>query len=297
MTLSGFRATVAECWRELLPLGEEMEDVMLDLPIELLSNAHKTTIINMFIQANEYAARATGQFEHATTAIRLSKYLIAHFEKMEDFAAQGQAITDIANIFVCISKHEDAKFYFQKLRDLGVQHGCFTMECMSCIGLGEQALLEGFQTDGVDLLRNAVAASSLMIPGDNPLGYEMNSLQALAGALFDLNNIDEAEPLVLRMALLAKGVQLYTLEKMQLKSIFFTIRLHEARGRSKEAADELRVLVDLVHRHRAELSERPAELGHMMVDAATYLKILHPDTGDKQLSASLQRAIFQCSRP
>jgi hypothetical protein len=284
-------------WRELLPYGEEMEDVLLDFPVDMLPNEYKATILNMFIRANESAARATGHLVYATVGIRLNKYLIGHLQEMRNFAAQADAISDLANIFLCISENEDAKFYFQKLRDLGAEMGCFRMECMSCIGLGGQALLRGFQTDGIDLLRNALIASSLLLPSDNQLGHEIVSLQALTDALFDINNIDEVEPLVLRMALLAKDEQNDSIGKMQFKTIFSMIRLHEARDRPKEAADEVRTLVDLVYRHRVKLSERYSEMRHMLVDATEYLKILHPETGDKQLTASLQRAIVQDCRP
>jgi hypothetical protein len=294
-------------WDELLYFGAEMEDVLLDLPDEF-----QTLVLGLFIRANSHAATA-GHAVYAFTTIRLNKRLIDHLGKIRSFEAQGKAIFHHANLLAPfsnnedaifyyhklahISFNEDATFYYQKLRDLGAEMGCFTMECMACRGLGEQALLQGRQKDGFDLLRNAVVASSLLLPEDDQHGHEVTSLQALTTALFGFNEIDEAETLVLRMVLLEKGRQYDECERVQIVNILYMIRLHEARDRPKEAADELRILVNLLYRHRVELRKRYDQLRPILLDAKKYLKILHPETGDKKLIASLQRATLQCGRP
>jgi hypothetical protein len=279
-------------WRELLHFGEEMEDVLLDLPDEI-----QTLALELFIRANCHACTTLGNAVYATTAIRLNKCLIDHLGKIRSFEAQGKTIFHHANLLAHFSNNEDATFYYQKLRDLGAEMGCFTMECMACRGLGGQALLQGRQKDGFDLLRNAVVASSLLLPEDDQSGHEVTSLQALTTALFDFNEIDEAETLVLRMVLLEKGRQYDECERVQIVNILYMIRLHEARDRPKEAADELRILVNLLYRHRVELRKRYDQLRPILLDAKKYLKILHPETGDKKLIASLQRATLQCGRP
>ena len=286
-------------WREMIPLGEEMEYVIMGIPIKLFKlgglnsgEEDRAYILNLFITANESALCETGQHMYGHTCIRLYKHLIEHLEKFGSFTAQGKAIFDIADRCVTVSKNEDARFYYQKLRDLGTELGCFTMEYMACIGLGEQALLQGFQEDGFDLLRNAVVATSLLAPGHDQRSHEFISSQALTNALFDVNKIDEAETLVLRMVLLEKDMQCAGVEKIQVRNTLYMIRLHEARGRPKEAESEVRNLFNLLNpKYLGSLGKRCDELIPMLGTATKYLKILHPVTGDKRHSASMQRMI------
>ena len=54
--------------------------------------------------------------------------------------------------------------YFQRARDVGAAHGFFSVECRSCLGLGQIAVNDGRAEEGLDLLRNALAGPSTLYP-------------------------------------------------------------------------------------------------------------------------------------
>jgi hypothetical protein len=111
---------------------------------------------------------------------------------------------DAAEYLVHVGKVQEAAGYFQRARDVGAAHGFFSVECKACVGLGRVAMTEGRHEEGLDLLRNALAASSLREDEDNTC-MELQVLAPLTHALFRTHEIDEVEPLVLRYQETAKA--------------------------------------------------------------------------------------------
>jgi len=89
-------------------------------------------------------------------------------------------------------------------------------------------MLEGRHEEGVDLLRNALAASSLREDEDDTY-MEIEVLAQLTEALFRTRAIDEVEPLVLRYreAAEAESQELGRISYMELESLYASARLLE----------------------------------------------------------------------
>ena len=82
--------------------------------------------------------------------------------------------------------------------------------------------------DGVDLLRNALAASSLREDEDDT-DLELSVLRQLTHVLFQTHEIDEVEPLVLRFREVAKAYsqRFGRVCIWELQSLYASARLHE----------------------------------------------------------------------
>ena len=125
-------------------------------------------------------------------------------------------------------KVQKAAGFFQRARDVGAAHGFFSVECKACHGLGHRALDEGRHEEGLDLLRNALAASSLR-ENENDNIMELQVLAQLTDALFLEHEIDEVEPLALRYreASRAESQKIGRFCFWELESLYASARLLE----------------------------------------------------------------------
>ena len=82
--------------------------------------------------------------------------------------------------------------YHHKARKVGEAHGFFSVECRACLGLGQDKIVEGCIEEGLDLLRNALAASRLS-EHEGFSTWELPVLESLIDALFRTEAIDEVE--------------------------------------------------------------------------------------------------------
>jgi hypothetical protein len=101
------------------------------------------------------------------------------------------------------TRMSEAATWYQRARDVGAAHGFFSLESTACMGLGTAETDAGRYEEGVALLRNALVAAELN-ELDDPK-YELDALELLVQALFEINSIDELEPLLLRYREAAKA--------------------------------------------------------------------------------------------
>jgi tetratricopeptide (TPR) repeat protein len=182
-------------WRGVLKWEGRLEQLL-----EGRSDAARCDVLSDFRWAHAAAWAATGSTDHALVAVRLEDRRIELLGNMERFRDQGEAMCDAADVrryLVRAGKVQEAAAYYQRARDVGAAHGFFSVECKACLGLGRVAMNEGRHEEGVDLLRNALAASSLREDEDDTY-MELEVLAELTHALFRTHEIDEVEPLVLR---------------------------------------------------------------------------------------------------
>ena len=179
-------------WRGLLKWEGRMEQLL-----EGWSDASRETILNEFRCAHLWGERATGSKDHALAAVRLQDRRIELLGSVERFRDQGRVMCEAADDLIAAGQKQEAGTYFHRARDVGAAHGFFSVECLACLGLGNLEILAGRPEEGVDLLRNALAASSLRENEDDTY-MEPNVLSDLIDALFLTHAIDEVEPLVLR---------------------------------------------------------------------------------------------------
>jgi len=196
--------------------------------LEGRSDAARDGTLYSFNWAHTHGMKETGSTYHALAAVRLLDRRIELIGNMERFRDQGDTICDAAVHLRFAGKDTEAAAYFQRARDIGAAHGFFSVECKACLGLGIRAIEEGRHEEGVDLLRNALAASSLR-EDEEDTSMELKTLAQLIDALFLTHGIDEVEPLVLRYREVAEA-QSRTIGRVciwELESIYCSAQLLE----------------------------------------------------------------------
>ena len=112
----------------------------------------------------------------STAASSLLEQQIDLLGKMQHFRDQGEALCSLAGNLDLLGRTEQASKQYERARDVGAAHGFFKLESAACHGLGVLVMREGRDDEGVDLLRNALAAVKPQ-PSTRPL------LRALIDAL------------------------------------------------------------------------------------------------------------------
>ena len=177
----------ADDWREVLKWEGRMDELMEGQP-----DATCHTILRRFQLAHTRGTLSTGSPHHSLSSIRLGEKLIDFLGKRQRFRDQGEAMCNLATNLSGAGKHQEASLYFQKARKVGEAHGFFSVECRACLGLGQDKMVEGCIEEGLDLLRNALAASRLS-ENEGFCTYELPVLHSLIDALFLTEAIDEVE--------------------------------------------------------------------------------------------------------
>jgi hypothetical protein len=134
---------------------------------------------------------------------------------------------NLSGILRFLGRNSEATTWYQRARDVGAAHGCFSLESQACIGLGTAAIDAGRHEEGLALLRNALVAAELN-ELDDPQ-YVLIALAGLVDALFTTQCIEEVEPLVLRYreAAKAESERVDGFGLRELDSVVCSARLHE----------------------------------------------------------------------
>ena len=177
----------AHDWREVLKSEGRMDELMEGQP-----DATCETILRIFQAAHTRGHVSTGSPHHIPSLTRIGEEMIDLLGKMQCFRDQGEEMCDLAQILFAAGKPLEASLKYQKARKVGEAHGFFSVECGACFGLGEEAMMEGRHEEGLDLLRNALAASRLS-ENDGFSTFELPVLRSLINALFLTEAIDEVE--------------------------------------------------------------------------------------------------------
>ncbi|KAJ1475180.1 hypothetical protein T484DRAFT_1829505 [Baffinella frigidus] len=216
-------ASDAHDWQEVLKWEGRMDELM-----EEQSDTSCNLTLCQFSWAYSVGARSTGSQHHALSEIRLQKRQVELLGKMERFRDQGEKMCILAIGLEDAGRKQEAGAWYQKARDVGAAHGFFSVECQACLGLGKLAIDEGRDEEGLDLLRNAAAASPLSEDEDSM--WEIPVLHSLIDALFKTDAIDELEPLIPRYREAAEAAEAKEgrLSAAELHSCYFRARLHEA---------------------------------------------------------------------
>jgi len=178
----------ADDWREVLKWEGRMDEL-----IEGQSDATCELILRIFRVAHASGSLSTGSPHHALSSIRLAEQLIDFLGKRQRFRDQGEQMCALANRFCAVGKRQEASVYYHKARKVGEAHGFFSVECRACLGLGREKMQEGQHAEGLDLLRNALAASRLS-ENEGFSTFELPVLDSLIDALFLTEEIEEVEP-------------------------------------------------------------------------------------------------------
>jgi hypothetical protein len=229
VTLEEVRKRVAAAvegddWRGLIKWEGRLGQLL-----EGRSDAARNGTLSNFKWARTMAWTATGSIDHALAVVRLQDRRIELLGNMERFRDQGEEMCEAAEYLRFAWNRHEATAYYQRARDVGAAHGLFSIECRACGGLGNMAMMEEeSHEEGLDLLRNALAASSLRENEDDTF-MELKCLTDLIGALFLVHKIDEAQSLVLRFreAAMAESQKIGRVCLWELESLYASARLHE----------------------------------------------------------------------
>jgi len=182
-------------WREVLKWEGRMHELMAGQP-----EATCVIVLKSFMAAHFSGTLSTmsatlpkGSPHHCLSSIRLEEQLIDFLGKRQRFRDQGEAMCALASSLLAADKRQEASLYYQKARKVGEAHGFFSVECRACLGLGREKMKEGCNEEGLDLLRNALAASRLS-ENEGFCTFELPVLRWLIDALFLTKAIDEVEP-------------------------------------------------------------------------------------------------------
>jgi hypothetical protein len=210
-------------WRGVIKWQGRLENLL-----EGQSDAAHNAILLQFKRAHVVAQRSTGGTHHALAIVRLEDRRIELLGIMERFRDQGNAMCEAAEFLVVVGNRHESAAYLQRARDVGAAHGFFSVECRACLGLGKSAIREGRTAEGVDLLRNALAASSLR-ENENDNVMEFQVLARLIDVLFRIHEIEELEPLVLRYREAAEvdSRKMGRVCYREMSSLYVSARLHE----------------------------------------------------------------------
>ena len=215
-------AVAANDWQEVLKWEGRMGQLMADK-----TDAHCDVILEMFATAHGRGMDARGSRHHTLSGIALQERRVELLGKMQRFRDQGDALCILAEHLLALRRDQESIFNFKRARGVAEAHGFFSVECMSCLGLGKLAMKEGRAEEGVDLLRNALACSPLNEGDANH--DQLLVLQQFTDSLFDTHAIDEVEPLVspYRKAARAQSDKQGRLDYTDLHSLYASARLHE----------------------------------------------------------------------
>jgi len=151
-----FAAEEACDWRGLLEWEGRLDELMEGQPDD-----HCFSLLNAFGEAHDHMAKESnrlGEGDHAVSATSIQKRRIVFLGKMQLFRYQGESMCNLADRLMILGRVDDASKQFADARAVGETHGFFTVECLACAGLGGMAVAEGRLEEGLDLLRNALAA-------------------------------------------------------------------------------------------------------------------------------------------
>jgi len=215
-------ANLREDWRGVIKLEGRMEEMMEVAPDDVCNE-----ILDVFADAHRRAFNSTGSQDHSLSIVRLETRRAELLGKMQRFRDQGETLCRVADNLPGVGRRHEAEGYFQRARKIAEEHGFFSVECQSCLGLGNLALVRERKEEGLELLRNALLCVPLCV--GNVTGMELNVLDSITNALFDTHAIDEVEPLVARYLEAGRAYSEAhgrpTLS--ELHSLYASARLHE----------------------------------------------------------------------
>jgi hypothetical protein len=154
----------AQDWPGVLKWEGRLEELLAPMP-----DTDCEHILSMFSAAHQLqmGASATMGTVHAPAIVRLETWRVELLGKMQRFRDQGNVMCGIASACRCESyaskpelggceQNREAASWFHRARKVAEAHGFFSVECTASMGLGDLAMNEGRNEEGVALLQNAL---------------------------------------------------------------------------------------------------------------------------------------------
>jgi regulator of RNase E activity RraB len=291
----------SEQWRKLLKWRPYIDDLLASMRdtddlhwFRPHADTQMVQLQNALVEAYKLGIESTGDpgnVYHSATVPLLDE-MAALQGKMQLFEDQGTSLCDLANSKSVLMgfDNKDTVACYKRASDLAARHFIPELQARACHGLGRIAKIHNEYKEAAKLLRTAVDSAAEAAEATKG-GCEVFCVYELVEVLFNLNSVDEAETLIQRCPLL---IQQNTVPDckgttpMHLSYHLLCARLHEARGKTKEAGCEVGKMIALVHANKSSIHDwRPILLG-ILEEANKQLKILDPETGNKRLVKSMR---------
>ena len=179
------------------------DDVFCEYVLKIFSGGHASEMV---------LGDGTRNVEHTGEYVRLELRRAEFQGKLGRFQEQGETLSMIGESLLFLERPEESRAVQQQSRDIGAEHGLFSVECAACCGLGDLAISEGRTAEGLDLLRHALAVSPLVETGGGA-PCEFSTLSRLTQELIKASKLpgaggrflDEASELMPRFREAAKA--------------------------------------------------------------------------------------------
>jgi tetratricopeptide (TPR) repeat protein len=287
----------SEQWRKLLKWRPSIDVLLAKLReiddsdcFRAQANTQMIELLHALVEAFKMGMVSTGDVDdvYALAILPLIDEMAELLGKMGDFAHQGLCFCDIANAKSRILKREDKDVasYYEKASHLADLHFLPSVQARACYGLGRMANGHGNYGEAATLLQKALHFAEQI-----NFDEEVHCIFELIDVLIKVNLLDKADTFIQRCPRLMKetlGPDFKGIDVMHLTYHLLCARVHEAHGKTTEAARELSKMITLVHENKSSIHDwRPILL--LIIDKAKKeLKILHPKTGNKVLVKSIR---------
>jgi hypothetical protein len=288
---------VSEQWRKLLKWRPYIDDLLAGMRdtddlhwFRPHADTQMVQLHHALVEAYKLGIESTGDpgNVYASATVPLLDEMAELQGKMNLFEDQGTSLCDLAHSKSLLMgfDNKDTVVCYKRASDLAARHFIPELQARACYGLGRIAKKHNEYEEAATLLRTAVDSAA-----GAEFGGEVFFVYELVEVLFKLNSVDEAETLIQRCPLLIQqntGPDFKGITPIHLSYHLLCARLHEARGKTKEAGCEVGKMIALVHANKSSIHDwRPILLG-ILEEAKKQLKILDPETGNKRLVKAMR---------
>jgi len=146
----------------------------------------------------------------------------------------------------CLFRQNDAQggeILSQKARDLGTEHGFYSIECAACLGLGRAALVQGRTQEAEDLFRVSLSAVDFIEDLSNfPRAILAKDINLeLARLLLTTDRFEDAGPSVQNLHALSEA-EPDPYNAVHFEAVKLALEFHSRRGDIEQAGKEEEVL-------------------------------------------------------
>jgi tetratricopeptide (TPR) repeat protein len=193
--------------------------------------------------------------------------------RLERYRDEGELICSAADCIYDLGRFDDCIKLYSSARSIAEGNGFFTVECVSCKGLGLCYLQQGRVDEGFDLLRNAFATAPLC--EHSKLKLEFGTLDTLTHALYEYERFTEIEALLPQLKLVSKRIskEFNSLDLCELNYYILSAHIYEARGDFAKSTDEMRELGKLLRDKHDDVMGQKKSFMNTLEHAVTTLDV------------------------
>jgi hypothetical protein len=287
-------------WRKTLKWLDFFEEMMKrDEPDGHKIDEMRHVVLRAFIQAYEEATEETQELHYASDAIPLIHEQIAMCNKSGCIDRECVAILELGK-FIGMSLDDECDEQviacYQRVLDIGTTCANPFLMYNGYLSLGRVARTQMRNMDAADLFRAAVDAAQLLNDSNSNIDaiIEMDCLGDLIEVLLDINAYDEVEPLVLRFSSVLRTVMRSSPEghiSEQLNAHFYLACVHNARGRHRKVAREVRALISLADENKDAMLAWPHLMRIILQGVIDFMMARQGGEWDKDIFVLVCRAV------